>query len=614
MEIFFFNVAGDLLFIREDIEEGHWIQENLQVTATYPFDPAKMIELGMRLGFVDPATGVFELFEVRNVTNTEPEHYQQITAESVALAELQDEHMGEVDLLEITAADALGAVLVGTLWTVGNVPSGDAGISSAEISRGSVWDAICTIKENWNVYINPRITLNSNGSINHRYLDITPAEGVWRGVYLSVDKNFSDPTVTYDDTETLTALYGYGANVDDDEDEETEEVPLTFADIVWTQTSSHPAKPSGQTYIEDPEATALYGRNGRPRFGYYQNSDIDDAATLLERTWQTLKTTNKPKIQIAGTAADLHRLGYADQPMRLHDTAWVEIRQTGEKFQKEIIQLDVDLVDPTGNRPTIGDYIPNIVHITKDTNDDATESSSGGGGGGSRGDDNSETEKKQYIVDLDKTESGLKITASRLKTVDTSAQNSANILSQAGLEIDANTGVLVYHTDNANMWKSQLNVQANRISLVVQGTGANASIKAAEIVASINSAGSTVKIAATHIELDGTTTAQVLNGETISVAELRVAGISDIVVGGQSIQNEIEDLAYDQATYAMAAVGLTDTGAGWTTKTVVTDVSASRRQEYLATTDSAGNINGYVHTYIVTSISPTTESITYWGK
>ena len=42
--------------------------------------------------------------------------------------------------------------------------------------------------------------------------------------------------------------------------------------------------------------------------------------------------------------------------------------------------LDVDLVDPSADRVDIGDYIPNIVYINRDTNTKAV----GGGGGGGR--------------------------------------------------------------------------------------------------------------------------------------------------------------------------------------------------------------------------------------
>lgn len=385
MQTTFLNAAGVVLFTRDDMEQGNWTQEEYTVNATFPFVADKVIERGQRISFRDPATGSLEMFEVRNVTNIEPEHYQQIISEHIAVSELSDEHINTQEITDQTPAQALATVLIGTLWAVGNVAVNRT--SSADISRGSVWQAVGTIAQNWNVYIVPRVTVNAAGAITGRYLDVTESTGVWRGLRLSVDKNMSDSSVVYDDSETLTALYGYGGNVDKAQasgDDTPEEV--TFADEVWTATTDHPAKPAGQTYLEDPQATALYGRNGRPRFGFYQNGDIKDGATLLEKTWEALKQTNKPKISITGTVADLYRLGYKDQPIRLHDLAIVDIPETGESFYLQIIRCDVDLIDPTATRPEIGSYIANIIYINRETS-----KASGGGGGGGRG-----QSKEQY--------------------------------------------------------------------------------------------------------------------------------------------------------------------------------------------------------------------------
>lgn len=399
MQTIFLNAAGTVLFVRDDMEQGDWTQEEYSVNATFPYVAGKVIERGQRIAFRDPATNTLEMFEIRNVTNIEPEHYQQIVAEHIAVSELSDEHINTAEITDKTAAQALTTALTGTLWSVGN--STASGTQSADISRGSVWQAVLAIQTNWNVYITPRVTVNAAGSITGRYLDIAPAEGTWRGVRLSIDKNMEDSSVEYDDSEVLTALYGYGGNVDVPQasgDDETEE--LTFADVVWSATSAHPAKPAGQIYLEDPAKTALYGRNGRPRFGYYQNGNIKDANVLLEKTWEALKQTSSPKISITGTVADLYRLGYVDQPLRLHDTVIVEIRQTGETFQKEIIKLKVDLIDPTATSPNIGDYIPNIIYINRDTN----EKAKGGGGGGGRGQTPEEFEEAETWTAFEKTD------------------------------------------------------------------------------------------------------------------------------------------------------------------------------------------------------------------
>jgi phage minor structural protein len=406
MECIFLNAAGQTLFTRTDMESGHWVQQEMSVNADFPFVPGKFIQTGQRIAFRDPATDIIEVFEIRNVVNTEPDHYQQITAEHICIAELSDDHMDSLELTDITAPQAVGAVLVGTLWAPGNIVD-DPGqvvsstVQSADINRGSVWNAICTIQQNWNVYIIPRVVISSAGAITGRYLDIMPAKGTFRGVRLSIRKNLLDPVVTYDDTEVLTALYGYGGTIDvevEGQDDTTEE--LTFKDEVWTATSSHPAKPSGQKYLEWPEKTAIYGRNGRPRFGYYQNGDIKEGSVLLQKTWEALQKTCNPKISISGTLADLYRFGYKDQPIRLHDIAIVEIEETGEVFQKEIITNDVDLVDPTGSRPEIGDYIPNIVYINRETNELTT--TTGGGGGGSRGQNNKQKEESETWTAFEK--------------------------------------------------------------------------------------------------------------------------------------------------------------------------------------------------------------------
>lgn len=397
MEVIFINAAGQTLFVRDDIESGHWVQQEYNVTADFPFDPSKLIQNGQRMAFRDPATDIIEVFEIQVVRNHEAEGFQQITANHICISELHDEHINKAEISDKTAGQALTTVLTGTLWSLGNNTA--SGTGNADISRGSVWDAVITIQQTYNVWITPRIVISAAGTITGRYLDISPAEGVWRGLRLSIRKDIQDPIVTYDEENVYTALYGYGANVDKPQttgDDKTEE--LTFKDIVWTQTAEHPAKPANQTYLEWPEKTAIYGRNGRPRFGYYQNGSIKDANTLLEKTWESLKKSCEPLISISGTVTELYRLGYKGQPVRLHDMAIVEIEETGEQFYKLITCNDVDLVNPDGTRPEIGDYIPNIVYINRETDKKASGGGSGGRGRGSM--TNLEDDEIKYFTEF----------------------------------------------------------------------------------------------------------------------------------------------------------------------------------------------------------------------
>lgn len=499
MNFIFFDASDHTLFSRNDAESASWAQEEMSLQALFPYDSGKVIQRGQRIGFSDD-TGTFQAFEIRKVRDYEPDHYQEVTAEHIAIAELTDEFFNQKDFDEVTAGAALADLLTGTLWQVGTDTTQNT--STAHIGMGHVWADVRTVEENWNVYITPRVTVNSTG-ITGRYLDIQPAQGTWRGIRLSLDKNADEMGVTWDDSRVKTALYGFGASVGEGD----ETAPLTFADEVWTATEDHPAKPSGQTYLEDPAATAAYGRNGRPRFGFYQNGDIEDAALLLQKTWEALQSVSSPDVTVDCMVRDLHRLGYADQPLRLHDTALVEIRPTGVVLALEIIKLTVDLLDPTATRPTIGTYIPNIVYIAKETNDRAT-----GGGGGSGGQTNAEYEISEFETEiaLNKYEISLRAYQIDLDNVD-------EILRQAGISLNAQ-GVITYADDNVNMWQSKLNVQADRISLVVTGSGANAQVNPASIVAAVNAqTGSYVKISANTINLSGYVTASQLSAEIANI-------------------------------------------------------------------------------------------------
>ena len=501
MQTTFLNMAGTVLFTRDDMEQGNWTQEEYTVNCTYPYDAGKVITRGMRLAFRDPATNNLEMFEVRNVTNIEPDHYQQIIAEHISVSELSDEHINTTEITDKTPAQALTTVLTGTLWSVGN--STVSAQNSIDISRGSVWQAVNSIGKNWNCYITPRVTVNSAGSITGRYLDIAPAQGTFRGVRLSVDKNMSDSSVVYDDSEVLTALYGYGGSVDKAQatgDDKTEE--LTFADVVWTATQDHPAKPADQTYLEDPAKTALYGRNGRARFGYYQNGNIKDAEILLEKTWEALKNTSEPKISISGTVTDLYRLGYADQPLRLHDTAIVEVRETGEVFSKEIIRLDVDLIDPTASQVEIGDYIPNIIYINRDTDEKA---GGGGGGGGNRGKTELENDLEYFASDW--------------------------------IKLD------------------------DQIGMIVGIKNGNAYIKAASIGASINDDGGTnIKLSADTIDIDGVI--DHLQTEALTVATIDAQGGQSVFADIFATEITVDEVV---DCYELSATEINGEAAEWLT-------------------------------------------------
>ena len=520
MTFIFFDSTDKVLFARNDAEQAEHNHQEMSFYALFPYDPEKVITAGMRVGFAD-SLGVFQAFEITTPKTYEPDHYQEINAEHIAISELRDELYTEGDLMNKTPAQALTAILTGTGWSVGNVTATNT--SSAQFSYGYVWDDVRAIESNWNVYITPRLTVDASG-ITGRYLDIRPAQPVWRGLRFSLEKNLDDASVTWDTSRLKTALYGWGRNSMTVSGSD-EKKPWTFASVTWAATDDHPAKPSGQIYLEDPDATAAYGRNGRPRFGYYQNGDVEDPEKLLELTWEALKTVNAPDVTIDGQVRDLTKFGEVDVPIRLHDSAQIEITPVGTLLVREVTQYYEDLLQPENSRITVGKYIPNIVYITKEI------ANGRGGGGGSGGQKDTEYKLKEFETelawndyqiglkawqrDLEKTDQNLLLAYA---AIGISSSQIQSIVTGSGVQLDENNNIVtdanglpVFNTGSSQMW-SNITQNKDRIALVVTQSGGQDVIKSASIVAAINAAGSSVTINANKIIMDGETIVSKISG------------------------------------------------------------------------------------------------------
>ena len=121
---------------------------------------------------------------------------------------------------------------------------------------------------------------------------------ILKRLYLENYKLFEQKTIIFENALTVfDGPNGYGKTSTPEQPitptspqpQDLPATPLTFTDVVWAETDDHPAKPANQAYLENPTAKALYGRNGRNRFGYYQNGDVTDPNVLLDLTWKALK-------------------------------------------------------------------------------------------------------------------------------------------------------------------------------------------------------------------------------------------------------------------------------------------------------------------------------------
>ena len=521
MQFTFLDMAGKVVCLRDDAEQALWTVEELSLDLDFPYLPGKKIATGQRVHFKDPATNQDQIFEVKTPKTTY-DGGQQVHCEHICVSELNDEHIEAKEFKDKTCSSVLHSVLDGTLWEVGKVPVNPR--SSVDIQRGSVWQAVLDISTNFNVYIEPRVTLSATGQIT-RKLDIVDTKGAWNGIRLSVNKNMLDPCVTYDDTDVATALFGYGGTTPATKDKDGEEV--TFAGVTWKKTSEHPAKQKGQKFLEDPAATKAFGRNGRPRYGYYVNTNILDPETLLQKTWETLQTKSSPAISVEGTVVDIRRIGYADQPIKLHDIALVDIEPFGFTKQLQIIRLTVDLLDPSQTVPTIGAYIPNIIYLNVNTNNAAT-----GGRGGGGGRNSPETPRAEFEAKIESINEGQGI---RIRAFQNDLEDFDNELKlQEGRITVEHNRISAEVTDRReadNELKGALNVTASYVEQIVTSVGKDGKVTAASILTSINNGHGSIKLDAEVIDIEGVVTA-------LSTFNISAGNITGDIVTGQSIVSE----------------------------------------------------------------------------
>ena len=225
------------------------------------------------------------------------------------------------------------------------------------------------------------------------------------------------------------------------------------------------------------------------------------------------------------------------------------------QFYKQVIKLTVNLLDPTGNSMTIGDYIPNIIYINRETEDFATGggkgvSTRGGGGGRTR----SDKQKGEFETDILQNERNIVMEARQV-------DENRNVIKAAGMKIDPITGTIIYAEDvpngiganfkvqsnaitaEVNSRKSEdeqlrglIRVQANKISLVVTERDGRSVVNTASIVLGINKDhGSYVKLSADTVDLGNYATVGQLKATSAEIENLRTGQSTATTLRAQNL-------------------------------------------------------------------------------
>lgn len=194
---------------------------------------------------------------------------------------------------------ALNVCLGPTRWTAGTVDQTGTVDKGLTFYHTSAREALQSILE-CGGEIETEITV-SGGKVTSRRVGIRShrgAKGGHRRFTYTKDLASVSRTEHYG---AITACYGYGKGIETDTGGYGRK--LTFGDIN-----------NGKNYVEDATALRLYGRpdgrGGRAHvFGQYENSNCEDAATLLAETRAYLDSRKEPGMTYEADAVDLVQFG-----------------------------------------------------------------------------------------------------------------------------------------------------------------------------------------------------------------------------------------------------------------------------------------------------------------
>lgn len=366
VQCYFLDKDDAILFVRDDAVSFVVEEADLELNCSFPIDTQKPISKGMKIGFYD-IDDKLVFYEIRTVEEDAISMTTAIYAEHALIPEMLEDPITDIRASAVTASEALAAVLSGTRWQVRNAIETDR--ASCRFWYINRWEALKLIREKWKVAFSFSWEIDGSQIVS-RYVDIISKEPINRGKRFDTLKDISALKVHYDDTETCTALYGRGADEktdekDQDEQGNTYDHKISFASVVWSTQSGDPAnKPSGQQYVEDVQATAIYGRSGRMRARFIDFSNCTDPAELLRLTWNALQLVNKPKVTIKATVADLEKIwGYKHEAVRLNDWGLVIADSTMTQIETTVVDVKRDYINPQQTKITLGNKVITISDI-----------------------------------------------------------------------------------------------------------------------------------------------------------------------------------------------------------------------------------------------------------
>lgn len=282
-----------------------------------------------------------------------------------------------------TALEILQQVLKGTRWEPGNIPTTSP--IDTNFYYQNYLDCIQQIAKLFNFELIFTYNFDTRlQRISSRKVNFYLQQGKRTGKRFEYGSNLLEVTREEDSQEIYTALVGRGKG-EEQTDEETGEATggygrrINFSDVVWSKANGDPAdKPAGQEFIEDPEATKVFGYDdGKPRTGIVVFEDIEDPTELLQATWTALKSSERPKASFKANVTDVGNLGLGDTIAIIRHELQIEyftrvykVTHDLQNKQNNVIEMGDDL-----SGKSLTSYVSDIGVTAQQASNQATSAS-----------------------------------------------------------------------------------------------------------------------------------------------------------------------------------------------------------------------------------------------
>ena len=516
VDVYLFDTHRRVRQVLPDVYELVHDEAEWRLTAQIPLSAGA--QPGEYLGFTC-VDGAFRLFGIDEAEDDEHSGVTAIDATDAAVWDLTGVIVKSVKLEDAGAAEAFGAILIGTGCALGTVTAtGRTG--DIDIYYQSAWKAVQETRAIYDARLVVRYGIADN-VITSMALDVLAKESVFRGRFFDTAVDAESAYLTRSGR-PVTVLYGLGNSVSTGDNPQK----LTFADVVWSKASGDPTdKPAGQDWIGDAEAMAIYGRVE----DVYTNQYQDDPAKLLRETWEQLKKVCKPIVTATATVQDMEFVpGYEHQQARLWDTVAI-VRRDGAALESTVTGIERDYVHPWLTKLKTGDEDhdePSLAREMARASASMEQLSNRVGGHGA-----GISENKQFIVENQEI---IRLHTIKINENGTKIQETEIRMADAEISLNAQEKVLTSQGErlsqaevDINGAKAEIALKANQTTVAALGTrvsSAEVRISGAEakielkvnrdgVISAINLTPEEVKIQAAKINLEGYVTAKQLEAE-----------------------------------------------------------------------------------------------------